>query len=71
MTETINTTDWKRRQLATKIEILNGIQSTLSLLETPAIDKIIEELSYSICEYCGKEWNSEYHMSDQCVDGVE
>ena len=22
----------------------------------------------SICEDCGKPWNSEYHMSDECVN---
>jgi len=22
----------------------------------------------AICQECGKEWNSEYHMSDQCVN---
>ena len=63
--ETINTTDWKRRQLATKIEILNGIQSTLC---THVHKDAPED---SICEDCGKPWNSEYHMSDECVDGAE
>jgi len=24
-----------------------------------------------ICEECGKPWNSEYHISDQCVSGEE
>jgi len=22
------------------------------------------------CEFCGKPWNSEYHMSDECVGGT-
>ncbi len=25
----------------------------------------------NICEECGKPWNSEYHISDVCVDGRE
>lgn len=24
-----------------------------------------------ICNECGKPWNSEYHISDVCVDGRE
>lgn len=24
-----------------------------------------------MCEECGKAWNSEYHISDVCVDGRE
>ena len=23
------------------------------------------------CEFCGKAWNSEYHISDVCVSGEE
>ena len=25
-------------------------------------------MSDEICEFCGKPWDSEYHMSDECVN---
>ena len=43
------------------------VNETIGIIDNLNNERVAT-LKEDICEDCGKPWNSEYHLSDQCVN---
>ena len=43
------------------------VNETIGIIDNLNNERVAT-LKEDICEDCGKPWNSEYHMSDECVN---